>query len=255
MKQISINAIAKSYFDHQKGSVSVLENISLHAQHGELVAVVGPSGCGKTTLLNCIAGLTRYDSGSIMVGNKHISINDHSVSYMMQDDCLYEWKTVLQNTALPLEIKGASQQNACQKARNIIKLFGLEGFEHYYPSMLSGGMRQRVALARTYLTNHDVIIMDEPFSRLDNFSKISLHKWFLNIWSRYRKTVIFVTHDIDEAIFLSDRIYVFSNRPAKIVGNYSVKFKRPRSKNILSLQTFISLKKNILEKCIQNDNF
>lgn len=244
--KLIIRHLSKSFKNLGGKNVTVLNNIDLYVNAGELVAVIGPSGCGKTTLLDCISGLTSYDNGSILVNNGKVTQGKHFSSYMMQDDCLLPWRRVINNITLPLEIKGVNKKNANKQARSLLRQFGLAEFEKYYPSQLSGGMRQRVALARTYLADLDLMLMDEPFSRLDELTKTSLEEWFLDIWDKHRKTVIFVTHDIDEAIFLADRIYVMSMRPGRIIAEYKISLSRPRTSKTIISHHFIKLKKNLI---------
>ncbi len=242
-----VDKLSKSFDNSDDKKIRVLKNIDLKIYAGELVALIGPSGCGKTTLLDCIAGLLAYDNGSIQINDDLVTKNKHCASYMMQNDGLLPWQQVIDNVMLPLIIKGIDKKQAKQQAQKLLKQFGLSEFEKYYPDRLSGGMRQRVALARTYLVDHDVMLMDEPFSRLDALTKLAMQQWFLNIWQKNKKTVLFVTHDIDEAIFLADRIYVMSARPGKIIGEYTVPLARPRKSGISITSAFISIKKELLE--------
>lgn len=245
--KLIISRLNKSFDDSTKKSIQVLNNIDLHISAGELVALIGPSGCGKTTLLDCIAGLLTYDSGSIVVDEYHVTRGKHCVSYMMQYDGLLPWQTVIDNVMLPLVIKGIDKKFAKKRAQKLLKQFGLSAFETYYPDKLSGGMRQRVALARTYLVDHDVMLMDEPFSRLDALTKLTMQQWFLNILEKHKKTVLFVTHDIDEAIFLADRIYVMSPRPGSILAEHKISLTRPRKSDAPTTLQFISIKKKLME--------
>lgn len=243
--KLIIRNLSKSFDDSGK-KIQVLINIDLEVAAGELVAVIGPSGCGKTTLLDNIAGLLSIDSGSISIDKDKVIKDKHFASYMMQNDGLLPWQRIIDNVMLPLIIKRVDKTFAKKIARTLLKQFGLLEFEKYYPEKLSGGMRQRVALARTYLVDNELMLMDEPFSRLDALTKLTMQQWFLNIWEKHRKTVLFVTHDIDEAIFLADRIYVMSSRPGKIVAKYNIPLPRPRKKDISTSPQFIALKKKLL---------
>lgn len=245
--KLIVRDLSKSFNKPGKQNLQVLKNINLHLNESELVALIGPSGCGKTTLLDCIAGLIDYDTGKVLVNNNKVSPGKYLSSYMMQDDGLLPWRKVIDNVSLPLEIKGIDKKTAKKKALSLLRKFGLLGFEGYYPSQLSGGMRQRAALARTYLGDHDLMLMDEPFSRLDALTKINLQMWFLDIWQKNRKSVLFVTHDIDEAIFLADRIYVFSPRPGAVVAEYKISIPRPRTHNISTTDQFTYFKKKLLK--------
>src|SRR3989338_2832413 len=252
--KLIIRVLSKS-FNTPDNNIQVLTNINLHVEKGELVALIGPSGCGKTVFLDCISGLLTHDTGEILVGDNAINKGKHFVSYLLQNDGLLPWRRIIDNVMLPLEIKGVDKKNAKKRAQKLLKQFGLSEFEKYYPSQLSGGMIQRAALARTYLVDNDIILMDEPFSRLDALTKLTTQQWFLYIWEKYKKTVLFVTHDIDEAIFLADRIYVMSVRPGRIIPEYTVTKPRPRKNDVSTTSQFISLKKKLLEALKKNRGF
>lgn len=214
---------------------------------GELVSVIGPSGCGKSTLLDCIAGLAVVDSGEIFLDNNAILKKRGEVAYMFQDDVMFPWLSVLDNVIIPLEINGIKKSMARKEALSHLKLFGLEKFASFYPFQLSGGMRERASLLRTYLCKKDVMLLDEPFSKLDALTRMKMQEWFLDILQKKQKTVLFVTHDVDEAIFLSDRIYILSKRPGKVLKEIAIPFKRPRSIDISTDKDFVSIKKQILK--------
>lgn len=234
MNKLTLQKISKTF---SAANLKVLKDVSLFVHAGEFVSVLGPSGCGKSTLLDCIAGLASPDKGDILLDNKSILHKHGKVAYMMQDDNLFPWRTILDNCVVPLEITGVKKEEARGKARKILHIFGLEKFALFYPFMLSGGMRQRASLLRTYLCQKDVLLLDEPFARLDALTRKQMQKWFLGIWQKDKRSVLFVTHDIDEAILLSDRIYVMSKRPGTILAEIPVKHKSPNNikKQILSL--------------------
>ena len=234
--QLHIKNLSKSFKDSH---LQVLENISLTVNKGELVSIIGPSGCGKSTLLDCIAGLTPYDSGQI-----HI---EGTPAYMFQDDVMFPWRSVMDNVALPLEIKGLKKKEAQKKAAELLHQFGLGEFISYYPFQLSGGMRERAALLRTYLCGKEVMLLDEPFSKLDALTRIQMQQWFLEMLQTKQKAVVFVTHDVDEAIFLADRIYVLSERPGKIVKEVAVPFRKRRVSSISTSKEFVAIKKQIIQ--------
>ena len=235
-QKLVIKNVSKTF---KKANLEVLKNISLEVNNNELVGIVGPSGCGKSTLLDCIAGLVIADSGEILLENK--------ASYMMQDDNLFPWRNILDNVILPLEIEGIKKDAARKEAQKLLHLFGLEKFAAYYPFMLSGGMRQRVSLLRTYLCKKDVMLLDEPFARLDALTRRQMQEWFLTIWQKSKKSVLFVTHDVDEAILLSDRVYVMSKRPGRIVAEIGIDLERPRAVDVLSSKKFVDFKKRLLK--------
>jgi ABC-type nitrate/sulfonate/bicarbonate transport system ATPase subunit len=190
---------------------------------------IGPSGSGKSTLFNLITGLAQPDSGEIVIEcESGLKRRAGRVGYMPQRDLLLPWRSVLNNVILGPEIDGRSKREARQKARDLLPLFGLDGFENVYPDTLSGGMRQRAALLRTFLTGRDVLLLDEPFGALDALTRRELQRWLLEVWARFRKTILFITHDVEEAVFLADHVLVFSARPGRIVKELRVDLPRPR---------------------------
>jgi ABC-type nitrate/sulfonate/bicarbonate transport system ATPase subunit len=209
---LAARSLAKSF-----GGVGVFEDLSFGAAQGEFLTLLGPSGCGKSTILHILSGLLVPDRGRVFLRGRDITGKTGEVSYMQQKDLLLPWRRIIDNVALPLRIQGLSRSRARREAAPLFPEFGLEGFEYAYPSQLSGGMRQRAALLRTYLFSREVLLLDEPFARLDAITKRRLHEWFLEVLERLATTVLFVTHDIDEALKLSDRIHVLSDRPARVV--------------------------------------
>ncbi|MBO3443974.1 ABC transporter ATP-binding protein [Clostridium sp. CCUG 7971] len=201
--KIDIKNISKSYDD-----VKVLEDISIKVLEGEFVSILGPSGCGKSTIFNIVASLTECSSGSIDINGR--------LSYMYQKDLLLPYKTIIDNVSLPLILKNTKKNNAYEKVKSYFKVFGLEGYEKKYPSELSGGMKQRANFLRTFINSNDIMLLDEPFGALDSITKTSMQKWLLDVKNKVNATILLITHDIDEAIMLSDRIYVISNKPSKV---------------------------------------
>ncbi len=193
-----------------------LADISLTVGENEIVVVLGPSGCGKSTLLNIISGLLKPDSGTIKIDGEDWTGKTARVSYMQQKDLLLDSRNILDNVTIPLLLKGIPQREARDSAHSYLPDFGLDGFAHYYPRQLSGGMRQRAALLRTYLFASDILLLDEPFAALDAITRRKMHLWLLELYKRYQSSILFVTHDIEEALMLADRIYIFSQRPAVI---------------------------------------
>lgn len=239
-KKLIIQKVAKTFFET---NLEVFKEVSLFVRAGEFVSIIGPSGCGKSTILDCIAGLTSPDKGDIILDDKSILHKHGRVAYMMQDDNLFPWRTILDNCIVPLEIAGVKKSLGREQAKKMMHIFGLEKFVSYYPFMLSGGMRQRASLLRTYLCKKDLLLLDEPFARLDALTRKQMQEWFLTIWQQDKRCVLFVTHDIHEAVLLSDRIYVMSKRPGKILAEIPVKLKRPRS---TSGKEFDAIKKRII---------
>lgn len=231
-------------FDGKK----IIEDISLHINEGEIVSLLGVSGSGKTTLFNVLSGLLPPDSGEVLLKNEDITSKAGKISYMLQKDLLLPHYTVLDNVALPLILKGENKKSAREKAQKYFEFFSLSGTEKKYPHQLSGGMKQRAAFLRTYLCSSGVALLDEPFSALDSITKSALHKWYLDIMKKINLASFIVTHDIDEAILLSDRIYVLSGSPATITAEIKVDLARPRNNNALMSDEFLTIKRKIVEK-------
>lgn len=244
--KIRLKSISKSFIVDGKKKL-VLDRISLDVKEGEFIGIVGPSGCGKTTLLNIVAGLIEQDKGSIKFKNIPSDKRLGGIAYMQQKDLLFPWRSVLDNAILGLELKGMSRNEARHKALDLIDTFGLKGFENQYPSTLSGGMRQRLAFLRTMLQNPDIMLLDEPFGALDALTRVRMREWLESLWKTFNKTIVLVTHDIEEAILLSDRIYVLSARPAKVTAILNVNLARPRSYKMVTQFNFINMKKFLID--------
>ena len=243
MEKLKVLGVSKS-FDGE----SVIRDIHIELREGELVSLLGISGGGKTTLFNVIAGLSLPDQGQVLLDGRDITGQPGNVSYMLQKDLLLPYRTIGDNVALPLLIKGAGKREAREKASAYFGQFGLEGTEMKYPGQLSGGMRQRAALLRTYLFSADVALLDEPFSALDMLTKGAVHSWYLDVMERIRLSTLFITHDIDEAILLSDRIYLLTGRPGRITGELVIKEPRPRRKDFNLTEEFLAYKREILRR-------
>lgn len=224
----------------------ILDNVSLTLNEGELVSILGISGSGKTTLFNVIAGLLIPDKGSVFLDDTEITGQSGNMSYMLQKDLLLPYKTILDNVALPMIIKGMSRKEARMRADSHFQDFGLDGTQSKYPHQLSGGMRQRVALLRTYMFSDRIALLDEPFSALDTLTKSNMHKWYMNIMKQINLSTLFITHDIDEAILLSDRIYILSNSPATITKEIIIKPSDVRNEALLLSEDFLHYKKTII---------
>ena len=226
----------------------VIEKINLTLKKGEIVSLIGASGSGKTTFFNAVAGLYGIDEGSVFLDGEDITGKTGKVSYMLQKDLLLAHYTIIDNVSLPLVMKGEKKKDARKKASEYFELFGLSGCEKKYPSELSGGMRQRAALMRTYLTGNDVVLLDEPFSALDTITKSAMHSWYLDIMKEIGLSTIFVTQDIDEAIILSDRVYILSGIPGKITDEIEINLPKPRSIDEVTDEEFVRYKRMIREK-------
>ncbi|OBZ95676.1 ABC transporter ATP-binding protein [Pararhizobium polonicum] len=214
--------ISKSY-EGAAGPVQILHKMKFHADANEFVSFVGPSGCGKSTLFNIITGLSRPDSGSILVESRETTGHTSSkIGYVLQKDLLFPWRTVIDNVVLGLEIAGVSKKEARERAKVLLQTYRMEGYEDKYPSQISGGMRQRVALMRTMITDPQIILMDESYKALDYPLKIALESELLSIVKKERKTVVFITHDIEEAVTMSDRVYVMKAHPGEIINEIKI---------------------------------
>ena len=223
--------ISKTFLGRSPGeSVHVLEQIRYRIENGQFVSIVGPSGCGKTTLLRIIAGLEKASAGRVLLDGDELIQGSETIGLVFQEYALFPWRTTLQNIEMGLEIKGVDREKRRLTAMEYIKTFDLSGFEHRYPRELSGGMKQRVAIARTLIMNPRVVLMDEPFGSLDSQTRNGLQEFLLGIWGKRGDTILFVTHNVDEAVFLSDQIIVLSKRPARIVKTFEVGLRRPRDR-------------------------
>lgn len=229
-------------FDENK----IIQDISIELHKDELVSLLGISGSGKSTLFNVIAGLITPDSGSVFLNGRDITGKSGHLSYMLQKDLLLPYKTIVDNVALPLTVRGVRKAEARRKVLEHFEKFGLSGTEHKYPGQLSGGMRQRAALLRTYMFSDEVALLDEPFSALDAITKDNMHKWYLDIMKQIRLSTLFITHDIDEAILLSDRIYILGGKPGRIINELVIEQNDVRSPNLLLSESFLAYKKTII---------
>lgn len=241
MNKLEVKNVSKSFDGNQ-----VLKNISIELNKGELVCLLGVSGGGKTTLFNIISGLLAPDKGQVLLDGKDITNRPGYISYMLQKDLLLPYRTIEDNAALPLYLKGMKKKEARLKVSLMFEQFGLDGTQKKYPSQLSGGMRQRAALLRTYMFSKDVALLDEPFSALDTITKSSMHKWYLDIMKKIQLSTIFITHDIDEAILISDRICLLSGSPGEIKGEIIIKEPKPRRDDFNLTEEFLEYKRKIL---------
>lgn len=243
MEKLKASNITVSY-----NGENTIEDINIHLNEGEIVSLLGVSGSGKTTLFNILSGLVLPDCGSVLLEGEDITGKAGRISYMLQKDLLLPHYTVLDNVALPLTMKGEKKKAAREKALRHFSFFGLEGTEEKYPHQLSGGMKQRAAFLRTYLACDGVILLDEPFSALDTITKTAVHQWYLDIMKEIRLSSLIVTHDIDEAILLSDRIYILSGKPGRINDEFIIDLPKPRNNSMLMTEEFLTYKRKIVEK-------
>jgi len=224
---IEVRSVSKTFRDDGR-AVQALAEVSFAVRPGEFVTIIGPSGSGKSTLFNLITGLTAPDTGDVLLDGQPVAGRTGLVGLMPQRDLLLPWRTVLNNVILGPELDGLPRRAARRRARALMPLFGLAGFENAYPDTLSGGMRQRAALLRTFLTDRAVLLLDEPFGALDALTRRELQRWLLDMWRRFDKTILFITHDVEEAVYLADRVLVFSARPGRITTILTVDLPRPR---------------------------
>lgn len=235
--RIELAGVSKT-FHGERQTVLALDGVSLRVMPGEFVTIIGPSGSGKSTLFNLIVGLLEPDDGSICLDGQFCADRAGHVGYMPQRDLLLPWRTLLDNVIIPLELRGIPRLQARQKARDMLPRFGLEDFDSAYPAALSGGMRQRAALLRTILAGHTTLLLDEPFGALDALTRRELQDWLLGVWQEFNQTVIFITHDVEEALYLADRVIVLSARPGRIIRELAVDLPRPRRRGLIAEPRF-----------------
>ncbi|MCZ6530366.1 MAG: ABC transporter ATP-binding protein [Chloroflexi bacterium] len=235
--KLELRNLSKSFQTNGR-NIEALSGISLQVDAGEFVTLVGPSGSGKSTLFNLIAGLLEPDKGEVWLDGQLQRERTGNFGYMPQRDLLFPWRSVTDNVAIPLELVGVNRGAARERAQEMLVHFGLEEFGGSYPSALSGGMRQRAALLRTILTEQDVLLLDEPFGALDALTRRELQDWLLEVWQEYSKTLFFITHDVEEALYLSDRVVVLSARPGHIVEILNVNLPRPRRPGMIARPDF-----------------
>ncbi len=240
MKNVSVEYITKFF-----GEIQVLSDVSFVAQEGQFVTIVGPSGCGKTTLLRIIDGLENPDYGQVRIGERIVSGPAKECAFVFQADSLMPWRTVYDNAKLGMELRGLDIQEYKDRLMELLRLVGLAGFENHYPRQLSGGMRQRVNLARALAVDPDVLLMDEPFAALDAQTREIMQTELLRIWSTQRKTVVFITHQLDEAVYLADRVLVMGRKPGVIADDIDIPFDRPRELSLKRTEDFGKLVERI----------
>ena len=233
-RKLQISHLGKSF-----GELRALQDIDLVVERGEFIAVVGPSGCGKTTFLRIVAGLEPASAGEVKLDGRPVSGPGLDRGFVFQTDNLLPWRTVFANAIIGREVAGQVGPAERQRTMELLKLVGLEGFESYHPRQLSGGMRQRVNLARALAIDPEILLMDEPFSSLDAQTREIMQTELMRIWEQGRKTVLFVTHQIDEAVFLSDRVLVFARRPGRLLESVAIELPRPRALAIKRTAEFV----------------
>ena len=231
--KLQVRSLSKAFRD-DGATLEALRDFSLQVEAGQFVTIIGPSGCGKSTLFNLIVGLDEPDAGEIWLDGSPVPRRAGLFGYMPQRDLLLPWRSVVANASLARELHGVPPERARAAAAELLPLFGLQEFASAYPAALSGGMRQRVALLRTILTDREVLLLDEPFGALDALTRRELQDWLLRAWEQFGRTVLFITHDVSEALYLGDRVIVLSSRPGQVVSDLSVDLPRPRRQSMLA---------------------
>jgi len=244
--KLHVDAVSMT-FRTPAGPFAALAPITVSIPQGRFASLIGPSGCGKSTIFNIIAGLLEPTGGRVLIDGVDATATIGRVGYMLQKDLLLPWRTVLDNVILGMEIQAVPLRAARERALPLLRRYGLSGFEYLYPSSLSGGMRQRAALLRTLLFDTDVILLDEPFGALDAQTKLQMQEWLMALWSDFGKTVLFVTHDVEEAIYLSDELHVMGTRPGRIIAHIPVNLPRPRVRTSALTPEFLTIKERCLE--------
>jgi ABC-type nitrate/sulfonate/bicarbonate transport system ATPase subunit len=244
--RIELRHVSKTFVGGGR-TVPALRDLSLKVMPGEFVTVIGASGSGKSTLFNLCVGLLEPDEGSILIDGEEPTSRLGRLGYMPQRDLLLPWRNVLDNVLVPLDIKGVPRRESRQQALAMFRRFGLESFERDYPVALSGGMRQRAALLRTWLTGCDTLLLDEPFGALDALTRRELQDWLLGVWQEFGRTVVFITHDVEEAVYLADRVVVLGARPGTVKRELEVRLPRPRRQRMVAEPGFGALVRALLE--------
>jgi len=227
MPRIKINNLSKSY----SNGVKALKNVNIDINDKEFVAIIGPSGCGKSTLLEIVAGLQKSTDGEILLDDVKITTTSRDIGVVFQDSSLFPWRSVQDNIAFGLEIRGLKKSQTVDLVQKYVKMVNLTGYENLYPHQLSGGMRQRAGIARTLINNPKVLLMDEPFGAVDHLTRLQLQDEITDIWQKDKKTVIFITHDVMEAVYLADKVILLTSSPGMVKKDFVVPFLRPRLRN------------------------
>ncbi|MHA1587943.1 MAG: ABC transporter ATP-binding protein [Candidatus Thorarchaeota archaeon] len=228
MPKLSVRNVSKSYDNGGQDSTLVLDDISFEVKDGEFLSILGPSGCGKTTLLKIIAGLLEPDAGEILIDDVEVKKGHSQVGYIFQQESLFPWRTVRENIEFGLEVRGVSEEEMKSRSDAVIALVGMKGYEEHFPHEISGGQARKTEIARSLITSPDILVADEGFSNLDAQTRNHLQEEFLRVWKETGSTIVFVSHNVDEAVFMSNRILVMSNIPAKMLVEYEIDIPRPR---------------------------
>ena len=253
--KIDLHGVSKKFGQGTPGEVLAIDCIDLHVHEGEIYCLLGPSGCGKTTVLNMVAGFEAATEGEVLVGQQTVKNPGPDRAVVFQEATLFPWLTVLGNISFGLKLAAISAQEATARAMRYVESMGLSGFENRYPYELSGGMQQRVSLARAWVNNPKVLLLDEPFGALDAQTKLVMQKLLLDLWGEFHTTILYITHDVEEAIFLGDRIGVMSKRPSTMRDELVVDVPRPRTIDLTTGDAFVTLKRKILNLIREDIDF
>lgn len=238
-------------FKYPEDDYTMLENLSFSVENGEFISIIGASGCGKSTIFRLINGLEKPQNGQVFIDGQPIEKLKNYSAYMPQKDLLFPWRTIGDNLSLPMEIQGIKKAERDKKTLDMLKEVGLLEYKDKYPKDLSGGMRQRISFIRTLLTGSELLLLDEPFSALDSLTKISMQEWLLQEWKHFNRTILFITHDVEEAIFLSKSIFVIQDRPITHLERIDIPLEYPRDRSFLQKSEIIKLKESLISKLRQ----
>lgn len=240
-------------FKYESDDYEMIRNLSFSVNDGEFISIIGASGCGKSTIFRLINGLEKPDNGKIFIDERPIEQQKNYSSYMPQRDLLFPWRTIEKNICIPMEIQNKSKKEMHEKATAMLDEVGLLSYKNKYPRDLSGGMRQRASFARTLLAGAGLLLLDEPFSALDSLTRIGLQEWLLQEWEKHKKTILFVTHDVEEAIFLSQKIFVITDRPITHFEEYIIPLDYPRNRADLKREDIVLLREELIKKLRQEE--
>ena len=240
-------------FKYESDDYEMIKNLSFSVNDGEFISIIGASGCGKSTIFRLINGLEKPDNGKIFIDERPIEQQKNYSSYMPQRDLLFPWRTIEKNICIPMEIQNKNKKEMHEKATAMLDEVGLLSYKNKYPRDLSGGMRQRASFARTLLAGAGLLLLDEPFSALDSLTRIGLQEWLLQEWEKHKKTILFVTHDVEEAIFLSQKIFVITDRPITHFEEYIIPLDYPRNRADLKREDIVLLREELIKKLRQEE--
>lgn len=240
-------------FKYESDDYEIIRNLSFSVNDGEFISIIGASGCGKSTIFRLINGLEKPDNGKIFIDERPIEQQKNYSSYMPQRDLLFPWRTIEKNICIPMEIQNKNKKEMHEKATAMLDEVGLLSYKNKYPRDLSGGMRQRASFARTLLAGAGLLLLDEPFSALDSLTRIGLQEWLLQEWEKHKKTILFVTHDVEEAIFLSQKIFVITDRPITHFEEYIIPLDYPRNRADLKREDIVLLREELIKKLRQEE--